>query len=77
MTYDDLDPGIRGTHGIEHDCVRADDALDVPLANVDVVGAEHELNDIGVGVPNPVHNVVPCNIIRLPARVAFMVWIKT
>jgi hypothetical protein len=47
------------------------------VADVNVVGAEHELNDIGLGILNPAYDIVPGNIIRLPARVAFVVRIKT
>jgi hypothetical protein len=77
ITYNYLDPGVRRTHGIEHHCVRPDDAPDVPLAEVDIVGAEHELNDIGLGVLNPARDIVPGNIVRLPARVSLMIWIET
>lgn len=76
-TYNHLDLRVCGAHRIKHGSVRVDDGLDVVLADVDVVGAEHELDNVGLGVLDPADDIIPGNIIRLPARVAFVIGIKT
>ena len=47
------------------------------FADINVVSAEHKLNDIGLSILYLAHDDIPSNIIRLLARVAFVVRIKT
>lgn len=47
------------------------------LADINVVSAEHNLNDIGLSILYLAHDDIPSNIIRLLARVAFVDRIKT
>lgn len=71
-----MGPGVSRADSLEDGGVRGQNSIDIPLTNVDIVSAQHELHNIGLGVLNPADDVVPGNVICLPARVALVVRVK-
>jgi hypothetical protein len=52
------------------------DGLRITLPDVDIIGTEHELDDVGLGVANPAGDVVADNVVNLVARVALVLGLK-
>lgn len=75
-TYDNLDVGVDSPEGGK-DLVVGGNDLSGSLAHVDVVGAEHEVDDIGDGGFGPALNVLVGDVNRLPARVTLVAGIES
>ncbi len=73
--YDNFHLGVGGAHLAHHLGEGVHDGL-VGAAVVDVVGAEHELHNVGLGLLQPASQVLVGDVDGLPARVALVVEIE-
>lgn len=76
LINDDAHVGIGGAEGGQDGGVGIKDGVGVALADVDVVGAEHKVDDVGCGAPHPAGDVVARYVVGLVARVAFVAGVE-
>lgn len=76
QTHDDPDPRIRSPHRPHERRITIQNTLHVPLPDINVVSAEHELHDVRLRGLDPSCDVVARDVIGLPPGVAFVVRVE-
>lgn len=75
-THDDANIGVSSPQGVQDGRIRIENSLLVPLADIDVVGAQHEIDHIRLRGTHPARDVVPGDVICLIPGVTLVVSVK-
>ena len=76
FTYNDLSVRVSRSYRIQDGSVGVQHGLRLALSDVDIVGSEHELHDIRLGVLYPPDDIVSCDIVGLVSGVTFVVLVE-